>query len=190
MIVVWADYKAGDWNIWNKWEIYAQRVDSSGTLQWGNNGLAVCVDTLHAQGSPLIVSDSKKGAIISWGDARSTSDYGGSIYAQRVGDDTLFVEEESEIRMTNAKLKVYPNPFVQSAVIGLRLSVSEKEMINIKIYDLGGRLVEKLKTQKSKVKTGGERLKIKIGKKLASGVYFVKVKGYEPTKIIKIGGVR
>jgi hypothetical protein len=45
--------------------------------------------------------------------------------------------------------------------------------LTFEIYDLGGRLVEK---------TGGNT----IGKGLEAGIYFLKAKGYEPVKMIKL----
>jgi hypothetical protein len=112
------------------------------------------------------------------------------IYAQRVGDDTLFVEEESEIQVTNAKLKVYPNPFVYKTVVSCSfLVVRKNQRIEVKTYDLAGRIVEKVC-----LKTKNQKLKTEIGENLSSGVYFVKVKIDNKMmgckKIIKIRGAR
>lgn len=60
--------------------IYVQRIDSSGTVLWTVDGVAICtVNTTQADHQ--LCSDGAGGAIITWEDERS--DYG-DIYAQRV----------------------------------------------------------------------------------------------------------
>jgi hypothetical protein len=70
------------WQAWlvDNMEIYAQRIDSSGTVLWGPNGVAVCTAS-GDQRDPRLVSDGAGGTIITWYDFR-----GGifEIYAQRV----------------------------------------------------------------------------------------------------------
>ncbi len=75
-IITWQDYRSG-----SNYDIYAQRVDSSGDIQWTSNGVAICTAT-NLQSSPQILSDGLGGAIITWQDYRSGSNY--DIYAQRV----------------------------------------------------------------------------------------------------------
>jgi len=74
-IIAWQDYRSGNYNI------YAQRVNSSGGVVWTANGVAICTADSNQQ-QPQIVSDGSGGAIIAWQDYRNgvTSD----IYAQRV----------------------------------------------------------------------------------------------------------
>ena len=74
-IVTWQDYRSG-----SNWDVYAQRVNASGAVQWTVNGVALCTAT-GLQGSPTIVSDGVGGAIVTWQDAHS-GNY--DIYAQRV----------------------------------------------------------------------------------------------------------
>lgn len=75
-IVTWPDYRSGTEN-----DVYAQRVDSSGTVQWTASGVVICTAT-NSQYYPTIVSDGAGGAIVTWYDRRGgvTTD----IYAQRV----------------------------------------------------------------------------------------------------------
>ena len=75
-IIIWEDHRSG-----SSWDIYAQRVDSSGVPQWTTNGVAVCTASGH-QRNQATVSDGLGGAIITWQDKRSGTDY--DIYAQRV----------------------------------------------------------------------------------------------------------
>ncbi|MDR9459680.1 MAG: hypothetical protein RI591_05985, partial [Dehalococcoidia bacterium] len=75
-IITWEDQRSG-----TDWDIYAQRVDSSGIPQWTANGVAVCTASDNNQ-HPAVVSDGAGGIIITWFDYRSGTDW--DIYAQRV----------------------------------------------------------------------------------------------------------
>lgn len=73
-IVVWFDYRHGNG------DIYAQKIDSSGTPQWTENGNPVCLnDSMNS--IPQIISDGSGGAIIVWSDWRKGNE---DIYAQRI----------------------------------------------------------------------------------------------------------
>ncbi len=74
MIVTWMDVRG------SVFDIYAQRINSSGVVQWPVNGVAVCA-AAGTQFAPIIVSDGAGGAIIAWIDSRNDA---GDIYAQRV----------------------------------------------------------------------------------------------------------
>ena len=73
-ILTWVDDRSGH----N--EIYAQRVSSSGVIQWALEGVALCTAAGH-QGSPKIVPDGSGGAIVVWDDGRPGAP---SIYAQQI----------------------------------------------------------------------------------------------------------
>jgi hypothetical protein len=86
--------------------------------------------------------------------------------------------EESNYQLAtgNKQLSIHPNPFIHNVVVefGVRgWEFVDGEPSAFKIYDLGGRLVEKAD---GKV----------IGERLEAGVYFVKVRGYRPKKIVKL----
>ncbi|MBN2098609.1 MAG: hypothetical protein JW753_03330 [Dehalococcoidia bacterium] len=78
-IITWQDYRSG-----TDWDIYAQRLDSNGVAQWTTDGVAVCTAS-EGQSEPQLASDGSGGAIITWWDYRSGTDY--DIYAQRVGSN-------------------------------------------------------------------------------------------------------
>ncbi|MFX1502983.1 MAG: hypothetical protein ACFFDH_18630, partial [Promethearchaeota archaeon] len=63
--------------------IYAQRIDSNGQLQWDANGTAICTAGSF-QVNTAIYSDENGGAIITWEDYRNGD---GDIYAKRVDSD-------------------------------------------------------------------------------------------------------
>ncbi len=75
-VVTWQDRRNG-----SDYDIYAQRIDSSGTVQWSANGASIS-QAKHDQREPRITSDVNGNTIITWQDKRNGSDY--DIYAQRV----------------------------------------------------------------------------------------------------------
>jgi hypothetical protein len=75
LIAVWDEYRNG------YRDIYAQRVDGSGTILWGD-GVGVCTYA-GDQYFPKIVPDGFGGVIIAWLDYR----VGSEVYAQRINGD-------------------------------------------------------------------------------------------------------
>jgi hypothetical protein len=75
-IVCWTDVRSGSF------DIYAQRVDAVGVVQWAADGVALCAAT-GSQYSPTIIADASGGAVVTWYDGRSGAT-GADIYAQRV----------------------------------------------------------------------------------------------------------
>lgn len=73
-ICTWVDTRNGSQ------DIYAQRIDASGNLQWPVDGIAICTAAAD-QLSPRLIPDGAGGAIISWIDKRTGDD---DIYAQRI----------------------------------------------------------------------------------------------------------
>ena len=75
VVITWQDNRSGEF------DIYAQRIDSSGQSLWPAGGVAVC-SAAGNQVTPQLASDGRGGAVIAWSDFRS----GGfaDIYCQRV----------------------------------------------------------------------------------------------------------
>jgi predicted lipoprotein with Yx(FWY)xxD motif len=78
-IIVWQDSRNGGADI----NIYAQRIDATGTALWTADGIAVCSAT-GSQSQPQIVSDNDGGVVITWTDERNGNS---DIYAQRIASD-------------------------------------------------------------------------------------------------------
>lgn len=74
VIITWQDKRSGTE------DIYAQRVDVSGTVMWTANGVAICTAT-DKQMVPKICEDASGGAYITWEDKRSGTE---DIYAQAI----------------------------------------------------------------------------------------------------------
>ena len=73
-IITWDDSRSGEW------DIYAQRINATGVVQWTADGVAVSA-AAGPQRYPAIVTDGNGGAIITWEDYRNDN-Y--DVYAQRV----------------------------------------------------------------------------------------------------------
>ncbi len=73
-VVCWMDNRSGNF------DIYAQRVNANGEMQWAANGIAICLAESD-QYYPVALADGAGGAIITWGDGRNDA---GDVYAQRI----------------------------------------------------------------------------------------------------------
>ena len=78
-IITWLDARAGFTN----YDVYGQRLNSSGSPQWNANGLAICTATGN-QLNHVLVSDGAGGAISQWQDSRDGQN---DIYAQHLADN-------------------------------------------------------------------------------------------------------
>jgi hypothetical protein len=74
-VITWSDYRNGATT-----EIYAQRIDGTGSEYWTSCGVLLCTAD-GSQQYPAITSDGAAGAIVAWWDARG-SDY--DIYSQHI----------------------------------------------------------------------------------------------------------
>ena len=79
-IVSWVDWRSG---VPSDYDIYAQRVDASGMVQWAPNGSGICTaDDDQSDAEPI--SDGMGGVFVVWEDRRN-GDY--DIYASRIDTD-------------------------------------------------------------------------------------------------------
>jgi hypothetical protein len=74
-IIGWQDLRSGTY------DLYGQRINGSGAVQWTTDGVAICSAT-GSQNPPVVVSDGAGNAIVAWSDDRSGQ--GLDIYAQRM----------------------------------------------------------------------------------------------------------
>ncbi|MEW5676412.1 T9SS type A sorting domain-containing protein [Flavobacterium enshiense] len=84
-IITWSDLRNSATSASS--DIYAQRVNSNGIVQWTNNGIAIC-NSINGQNSSILVSDNNGGAIITWEDRR-TSANSADLYAQRINSNGI-----------------------------------------------------------------------------------------------------
>ena len=81
-IVAWDDSRDGTYQLPAE-DIFAQRVDAFGAVQWTADGVPVA-SLAKNQKEPVILPDGAGGAIISWSDSRDSAINKLGIYAQRV----------------------------------------------------------------------------------------------------------
>jgi len=94
-IITWQDYRnLTDYNV------YAQRINATGSLLWGTGALAIC-SAPGAQIDPKIDPDSATGgAYIVWVDKRNLVDY--DLYAQKVDENGNILWGNDGVAVTNA----------------------------------------------------------------------------------------
>ena len=92
-IVVWRDERNGHY------ELYAQRVSAQGHLMWTPTGVPIRTVTGDLQ-IPLVVQDGQGGAIVTWHDQRSVSNW--DLYAQRISADGVIQWTPNGILVCNA----------------------------------------------------------------------------------------
>ena len=98
-IVVWVDYRSGNQ------QIFAQKIDTTGTIHWTADGINVCLFALYPN-EPTVIPDGAGGAIITWTDYRSGL---ADIYAQRIdGSGTVLWSDAGRPVCTNASEQYSP----------------------------------------------------------------------------------
>ncbi len=73
--ITWQDLRSGDY------DIFVQRLNSTGAPVWQNNGIPIC-NLSHDQYYPQICPDNTDGAVITWQDYRNSAHW--DIFAQHI----------------------------------------------------------------------------------------------------------
>jgi hypothetical protein len=166
-IIAWDDNRKGNY------DIYAQRIDAAGTVQWTTNGVGVSTASGN-QNWPAIVDDGAGGEIITWMDGRGSNNH---IYAQKVDRygklGITGVEDNSLLPKTTALMQSYPNPFNPTTVINFQLS--DHSYTNLKIFDIIGREVT---TLVSETLPAGTYTRQWNASGMSSGIYFYRLQVY------------
>ena len=90
IIFVWSDTRFGSRNV------FAQKVDSSGSLLWGAGGSAV-TNLPGRQEDPVAITDGEGGAFISWVDYRFDEE--GDIFIQHVDNEGNILMDENGVAL-------------------------------------------------------------------------------------------
>ena len=175
-VVTWQDTRSGGLN----YDIYAQRILSSGAVHWTANGVALCT-AANGQIDPTIVGDGFGGALVAWGDLRSGSTF--DIYGNRVTPGGAI---PTGVGGTPAALSMvlgdsYPNPF--SAGTALDLTLRREADVSVEVFDVAGRRVRAIEL--GRMSAGATRLAFDgrddRARVLPSGVYFYRVRAADET---------
>ncbi len=146
-LIAWEDGRDG-----TDVDIYAQRIDATGSPLWTPGGIAFCDDS-ESQQSPTIILSGTDGTIV----------------ANEPG-------VESELPRRTSPLSVYPNPFNPRTTIQFTLERPGNVVLNI--VDLRGTVVAKLIDG---AREQGQHLVPWDGVNLGSGVYWVRLETEDKT---------
>ena len=172
-IITWEDQSQGIHDA----DVYAGRINSSGTVLWGSTGVSISA-AANNQSRPVVATDKSGGAVIAWADERNgTSNL--DIFAHRIGPAGTI---PTAVRTSSGSLPLavspnMPNPFSSATVIDVHLN--RESDVDVKVYDVTGRLVRNL--ERRRLSAGTHRVRFDgrddSGRSLPSGVYFFKVAG-------------
>ena len=183
-IITWTDYRDN-----SNQDIYAQLINSNGSVQWTLDGIAISTATTD-QYYPSITIDGAGGAIIVWWDYRngSTSD----IYAQQVSHDgqlgivTDVKDDISALPELFSLGQNYPNPF--NPTTSIQYAISSRQFVKLTVYDILGNEIETPVNEEKpagtyEVEFNSSTLSGSVSAKggYASGVYFYQLKAGDPS---------
>lgn len=135
-IIAWADFRHNDF--YNE-DIYAQRVNASGVVQWTTNGVAICTATGH-QHSARITSDGAGGAIVAWVDNRNgPSD---DIYAQRINASGAVQWTIDGIAICTAPAHQHSLVIISSGISGAIISWNDERNFSTSARDIYAQRVD------------------------------------------------
>jgi hypothetical protein len=168
--ITWDDRRAGT----SIYDIYSQRIDSSGNLLWNPEGVAISTAPGNQYSPSLVFSGD--GAIIAFEDARNGSN-NYDLFAQKVllnGSVIVSVNNTSSNVPESFELfQNYPNPFNPGTVISYSLKVNSD--VTLKVFDLLGREIATLVNEKQVAGVYNYEFQIS-DYELGSGVYFYTLK--------------
>jgi len=155
------------------YDIYAQRVDTSGNIFWAANGVPVSAAN-SSQITPKIIPTDNGGAIITWADYRGGYNY--DIYAQRLNmNGTLTaVITPAPIPDKFSLYQNFPNPFNPATTVPF--FVGNASFVTLKIFDVLGQEVAIV----AKGYRNAGRYQVDFdGSMLPSGVYFYRLEAID-----------
>jgi len=125
-IITWQDFRNG-----NDYNIYAQKVNSSGAVQWTVNGVAIST-VAGTQSNPKLRGDGSGGAIIAWQDKRFGNDY--DIYSQRINSTGAVQWTANGVIVCNATDNQSAIDMTNEGISGAIITWKDNRSLNNDIY--------------------------------------------------------
>ena len=105
--IVWEDRRNG----WTS-DIYAQKINSDGSIAWEENGLAITTSD-GSQTEPRLTTDGSGGAYFVWEDQRNSDVTGHDIYVQHISSDGAITYDDNGKLICDAENKQF-NPLIRN----------------------------------------------------------------------------
>jgi hypothetical protein len=171
-VIAWGDTSSSSEN----WDIYAQKIDSTGCIEWAANGTAVCTTTAWNRCDDCftaVTAVCDGGSVFAWSDKRGGD---GDIYAAKLtGEGETPVTGVPEIGVGFCLAQNFPNPFNPSTAIPFTLN--KTSYVSLRIYDVSGRLVRTIAERRFDTGCHTETWdgRDNTGRRVSSGVYYCKL---------------
>jgi hypothetical protein len=154
-------------------DIYTQRINADGELQWTAHGVAVCTAPNHQTG-PVLACDASGNTVLAWDDLRKDQIYY-NVYIQQVSNTGLLGTittglDKVQPGANSQVIQNYPNPFSQKTVI--QFAISNKQPVQLKVYDIVGNEVTTLVNED---KPAGKYTVNFDATNIPDGIYIVKL---------------
>ena len=136
-IITWSDERVNP----SQDDIYAQRINSAGTILWDDNGVLICNEA-NDQYDQEIISDGAGGAIIIWSDMRNLVITWADLYAQKIDSAGITQWDDNGTLISN-ELKYQWDPELVSDGAGGAIITWEDyrdEVTNG--YDIYGQMID------------------------------------------------
>jgi hypothetical protein len=165
-IICWDDRRAGT----SIYDIYAQRIDSSGNLLWDTADVAISIASGNQyKPKPVLTTG---GALICFEDTRNgSSNYDLFIQKVLLNGSTLVPVKENIKAIDDFRLEQnYPNPFNPST--NVKFSIANVKFVTLKVFDVLGKEVATLVSER--LQPGTYEVTFDA-RNLSSGIYFYKL---------------
>lgn len=178
-IVAWMDVRRR-----NARKIYAQRLNSTGSVVWATDGMALCT-AAETREFMDVATDGDGGAIAAWVDGRN---WDADIYAQSVthfgalGGPPAAVAPPSEPSRL-ALEPVRPNPLVNGPLV-VRFVLASPAAATVELLDVTGRRL--VSRQLGALDPGEHSIVLGVAGRLVPGLYFVRMVAAGETKAAKV----
>jgi len=125
-IIAWEDKRSG-----STYNIYAQKLNSAGNIQWDSDGVPICIAN-GDQSKIQMCTDGSEGAIIVWHDKRAGN---WDIYVQRINStgDIPWEDKNGTVICSASSDQIYPS-ICSDGIGGAIISWFDKRSGNFDIY--------------------------------------------------------